>query len=120
MEWRAGCPLKNGIILDPAQGMALCMSGLIGAELSGVPRFSDDEGRDDEGKAIDIGRRAHPDDDIAQASLHARGDELAHALLTAPYPNPCAVAEALLQKRKRRVDLEALLNGCQENSDASI
>lgn len=58
--------------------------------------------------------------DIAQASLHARGDELAHALLTAPYPNPCAVAEALLQKRKRRVDLEALLNGCQENSDASI
>ena len=59
--------------------------------------------------------------DIAQASLHARGDELAHALLTAPYPNLCAVAEALLQKRKlRRVDLEALLNGCQENSDASI
>ena len=72
-------PLRDGIILDPAQGVALCMSGLIGAELSGVPRFSDDEGRDDEGKAIDVGRRAHPDDDIAQASLHARGDELAHA-----------------------------------------
>ena len=47
------------------------MSGLIGAELSGVPRFSGEASRDDEGKAIDIERRAHPDNGY-RASISSR------------------------------------------------